>query len=267
MTDIRYPASGNIRMWFVPENGLANPAAPTVAEVLAGLDISDAVSWNDKDFGLSASSTIEDPAITAKGKVTDRGAAQYGGSLSMYYPKDRSDVTSTYVKVENALGIPGVRGYIIVRVDGVELSTPAGNASHPGVQPAAGDFVTVYKVETAGYAQAITGEEAFRYTISFLSKGFVKTYAVIRANATAAVPVIVGTGGSGVVGAKSVLTATLVGRRYTRGLVWRSSAPGIVSVSRNGIVTRLAVGTAEVTAVDPATNTPSTAVTFTNTAA
>lgn len=263
MTDIRFPISGNIRMWFVAENGLANPAAPTAAEIAAGLDISDAVSWNDKDFGAQASNTVEDPAITAKGRVTDRGAAQYGGGLSFYYPLNRSDASSKYVQVENALGSPGVRGYIIQRIDGVELTTTTGNSAHPGTLAAAGDFVSVYKVETAGYAQSITGEEAFRYTVSFLSKGFVKTYAVVRANATPVAPVIVGTGGSGAVGTKAALTATLVGRGYTRGVVWASSDTTKGIVSRNGIVTRLATGSFNVTATDPATNTSSTTTAFT----
>ena len=179
MTDIRFPISGNIRAWFLPVNGLANPAAPTAAEVNAGLDISDAISWNDKDFGAQASNTIEDPAITAKGKVQDRGAAQYGGALSFYYPLDRTDTTNKYKLVEDALGIPGVNGYLIFRVDGTELTTTAGNAGHPGTLAAAGDYVQVFRVETAGYAQAITGEEAFRYTVSFLPKGFIKTFRMI----------------------------------------------------------------------------------------
>ena len=100
--DQRYPISGSIRIWFLTSNGVANPEAPTLAELNAGLDISDAISWNDKDFGVQASNTTNDPAITAKGNVTDRGAAQYGGGLSLYYPFDRSDATSIYVKAENA---------------------------------------------------------------------------------------------------------------------------------------------------------------------
>lgn len=263
MTDIRFPISGNIRMWFVTEAGLANPAAPTATEIAAGLDISDAVSWNDKDFGAQASNTIEDPAITAKGKVADRGAAQYGGSLSFYYPLNRADTSSKYVQVENALGSPGVRGFIITRVDGVELTTTSGNTAHPGTLAAAGDFVNVFKVETAGYAQSITGEEALRYTVSFLSKGFVKTLAIVRANATPVVPVIVGTGGAGAVGTKVVLTGTLVSRRYTRGLVWSSSDYTKGTVTKNGVVTRLATGSFNIIATDPATNTPSTSTAFT----
>lgn len=263
MTDARFPISGNIRMWFVPLAGLATPAAPTVAEITAGTDISDAVSWNDKDFGIQPSNTVSDPAITAKGKVADRGAAQYGGSLSLYYPKDRTDASNHYKVIQDILDQPGTQGWIITRVDGSELSTTGGNAAHPGTLAAAGDFVNVYKVETAGYGESIEGEEAFRYTISFLSKGFVRAFAIVRANSTPVVPVIVGTGGSGVAGTKGVLTGTLVSRRYTRGLTWASSDTTKVSVSRNGVYTRIATGSANITATDPATNTSSTTLAVT----
>lgn len=252
MTDQRYPVSGNIRMWFVTASGLANRAAPTEAEMAAALDISDAVSWNDKDFGVQASNTTEDPAITAKGRTTTRGASQYGGGLSMYYPFDRSDTTSVYVQAENALGAPGTVGYIVVRVDGVELATPTGTAAHPGTTAEAGDYVNIFRVETAGYAQAITGEEAFRYTVTFLSKGFVKTFAVVRASATPDAPVITGDA-TATVGDYIPLNATLVGREYTRGLRWTVDDPDIGTVSRNAIVTARGTGTLTVTATDEAT--------------
>lgn len=257
--DQRYPISGSIRIWFLTSNGVANPEAPTLAELNAGLDISDAISWNDKDFGVQASNTTNDPAITAKGNVTDRGAAQYGGGLSLYYPFDRSDATSIYVKAENALGSPGTGGYIVVRVDGLELGTAAGNASHPGTDPAVGDLVSVFRVETAGYAQSITGEEAFRYTVSFLSKGFVKTMAVVRASAVAAPPILTGPA-TATVGTPIPLKATLIGREYTRGLRWATANPALGTVSRNGIVTPLAAGSLSVTATDEATGAVATQV-------
>jgi hypothetical protein len=251
MTDSRYPISGNIRIWFVPDGGLALPAAPTAAEINAGLDISDAVSWNDKDFGVSASNTTNDPAITAKGNVSDRGAAQYGGGLSFYYP--RPGTPGVYTEAEEALGKPGTRGYLIVRVDGSEDTTSAGDASHPGVNANAGDFVNVFKVETAGYAQAITGEEAFRYTVSFLTKGFVQTFAVVRASATPAAPEITTAPPTLVVGDLALLNATLIGRQYTRGLEYTSSDPTVATVSRGAVIKGLAAGTATITGTDPAT--------------
>lgn len=256
--DTRYPVSGSIRAWWTPLNGFANPEAPTAPELAASLDISDAISWNDKDFGVQASNTTSDPAITAKGNTQTRGAAQYGGSFSFYYPGAFNDNSNLYSLVFDALRLPGTAGYITVRVDGLELPVPTGTAAQPGTDPAAGDLVNVYRVETAGYAEAITGEEAFRYTVSFLPKGQVKTNAVVRASATPAVPVITGPA-TAAVGDKIVLDATLVGRKYTRGLRWTSSDPAVATVSRNAVVTTISAGTANIIAIDPATNTPSTA--------
>lgn len=257
MVDTRYPISGSIRAWWTPLNGFANWQAPTETELNASLDISDAISWNDKDFGVQASNTTSDPAITAKGNVQNRGAAQYGGSFSFYYPGVFNDNSNLYSLVFDSLRLPGTAGYITVRVDGLELGVPAGTPANPGTEPEDGDLVNVFRVETAGYAEAITGEEAFRYTVSFLPKGEVKTVAVVRASATAVAPVITGAS-AGTVGSKVVLDATLVGRKYTRGLRWSSTTPSIATVSRNGIVTLLTAGSANIVATDPATNTPST---------
>lgn len=262
MTDNKYPASGSIRYWWTPPNGFANPKAPTEAELAASLDLSDAISWNDKDYGVQASNTISDPAITAKGNVQTRGAAQYGGSLSFYYPREFNDDSNHYSVVFDALRLPGTRGFLTSRVDGLELAQAAGTAAHPGWDPEAGDLVTVSSVESAGYGENITGEEAFRYTISFLPKGEVNVFAVVRESATPVAPVVSGASTASV-GDYVALEATLVGRKYTRGVIWRTSTPNLAHISPNGIVTALAAGTASFTAVDPATGTASTAKTIT----
>lgn len=262
MVDVKYPISGSIRAWWLPVNGLANWQAPTAAEIAAGLDISDAISWNDKDFGVQASNTTSDPAITAKGNVQNRGASQYGGSFSFYYPGAFNDNSNLYSLVYDALRLPSTAGYIIVRVDGLELSTTAGTTAQPGTLAAAGDLVNVFRVETGGYAEAITGEEAFRYTVSFLPKGRVKGLAVVRASATGVAPVITGPAAVAA-GAVIKLEGTLVNRKYTNGLRWTTSTPNLVSVSRAGVVKGIAAGAATIIATDPATGTPSTAKTVT----
>lgn len=263
MPDTKYPISGSIRVWWAGPSAFANWKAPTVPELTAALDISDAISWNDKDFGVQASNTINDPAITAKGNVQNRGAAQYGGSFSFYYPKVFNDNTNLYSLTYDALRLPGTSGYLVVRVDGLELSTTTGTAAQPGTLPAAGDLVHVYKVETAGYAEAIVGEEAFRYTVSFLPRGQVSTYAVVRANATPVAPVVAGASALTVAAKYTVLTASLVGREYSRGVVWSTTTPTLASISANGVVTAKAAGAASFLATDPATNTPSTAKSIT----
>ena len=83
MTDTKLASTGNVRIWFGGLNSMVNPKAPSAAEINAMLDISDSVSWNDFDFGIQASNTVSDPAITAKSAQNSRGASEYGGPLSL----------------------------------------------------------------------------------------------------------------------------------------------------------------------------------------
>ncbi len=258
MTDVRLPASGNIQVRWHAANAFANPARPTPTEINAGLKLANATSWNDMSFGLQASNTTNDPALSSKSNVADLGAAQYGGGMSFYYPLDFTDITNEYKLVYDALKTPRTLGWITMSIDG-ELST--GNvATYAGgaTQTAAtGDFVHVFKVMTAGYAESITGEEAFRYTVSFLPQGEVYPYAVIG---TASVVSVTPATATPTAGDIIALAATVDGRNYTRGLRWTTSDATKATVSQNGIVTTIAAGAATITATFPATGATDTSV-------
>lgn len=247
MTDIKVPSSGNIRVWWALPNAFANWEAPTATELNACLDVSESVSWNDFGFGLQASNTIDDPAITAIGKVSDRGATQYGGTISFYYPGAFDDAGNAYSQTYDALDQPRTLGYVVWRVDGEETSALAVN----------GDMVSVAKVMTDGYAESITGEEAFRYTVTFLSQGDIAVRTVVGATA----PIIPATLAV-TVGAAEPLSATVGGRNYTNGVKWSSSDSTKAKVSSAGIVTGVAAGSATITATYEATgNTDTCSVT------
>lgn len=235
MTDVRVPASGNIRVWWALENAFANYQAPTAAEINACLDISDAISWNDFDFNLQASNALEDPAITALGKVIDRGYTNFGGAISMYYPRNFDDPSSTYSLAYDALDAPRTKGYIVIRIDGEESTTQATN----------GDLVHVFKVMTDGYAESITGEEAFRYTVTLLPQGDFAVRTVVGSSLT---PVVLPATMTLNAGNVEKATATLGGRNYTNGLTWTSSDPAVATVSTAGVVTAVAAGSATITA-------------------
>lgn len=247
MTDIKVPASGNIRVWWALENAFSNWQAPTQTELRACLDISDSISWNDFDFGLQASNTIDDPAITAMGKVSDRGAAQFGGGLSFYYPGAFGDDSNDYSLTYDALDQPRTRGFLVIRIDGEE-SSPLANT---------GDLVHVFRVITDGYAESITGEEAFRYTITFMSQGDLAVRTVLGGG-TVVTPATL----TVATGAKSRLSATVGGRVYTNGVKWTTSDATKATVSSAGVVTGVAAGSATITATYEATGgTDTTAVT------
>jgi len=237
MTDVKVPSSGNIRVWWALENAFANFEAPTAAEINASLDISDAISWNDFDFNLEASNELDDPAITTIGKKIDRGYANFGGSISMYYPRDFDDASSAYSLAYDALDQPRTRGFLVLRIDGEES----------GPQAAAGDLVHVFRVITDGYAEAITGEEAFRYTVTFLMQGDYCVRGVVAGLSAAAVVVTPSTLASSA-GDIDRLQATVGGRSYTNGVRYTSSDPSVATVSPAGIVTSVAAGTATITA-------------------
>lgn len=247
MVDVRLPAAGAIRVRWALPNAFANWKSPTALEANAAMDIADSVSWNDYDFGVESSETNDDPAITSKSNVQDRGAAQYGGSLSFYYPRQYDDNSNQHSLTYDALDTPRTLGYLLISIDGdlseTTIPTYSGGAAR---NFAAGDFVHVFKVMTAGYAESVTGEEAFRYTVSFLPQGELQVYTVIRAT-TATVTAAPATGTVQV--SKSIaLNGTVIGRRFTRGLRWSSSNSGIAKVSQNGVVTGVTVGSAVITA-------------------
>jgi hypothetical protein len=242
MTDVKVPASGNIRVWFALPNAFANYESPTVAEVNACLDISDSISWNDFSFALSASNTIDDPAITAIGKVSDRGAAQFGGGISFYYPGAFGDSSNKYSVTYDALDQTRTAGYIVMRVDGQQPLAPA----------AAGNMVQVFKIMTDGYAESITGEDAFRYTITFLPQGDLAVRCVLAASAS---PTVAVTPATLTIANNAIkrIAATVGGRVYTNGVAWSSSAPSKASVSSAGVITAHSSGSATITATYEAT--------------
>lgn len=265
MTDARLAANGNLRVWWVPSNGFANWQSPTAAEINAGTDITDAISWNDFGFGAQASDTTSDPALSAKAKVNVAGTAKYGGKLSFYYPGTFGDSTNLYNTVWNLLHAQGTQGYIVIRIDG-NINVGSGTGIYPLppiVTAVAADFVHVFFVQGDGASDAIVGEDAFRYTINFLPQGQEDLYTVVRSSGSPVVAILPLTG-AGVHTVKSVipLAATVSGRPYTRGVTWTSSNTAIATVSANGIVTIPGTGTAgsvNITCTHPETGTASTA--------
>lgn len=241
MTDVKVPASGNIRVWWALPNAFANWKAPTQTELRACLDISESISWNDFDFGLQASNTIDDPAITAIGKVSDRGAAQFGGGLSFYYPGAFGDASNDYSLTYDALDQPRTNGFLVIRIDGEETNP----------LPSNGDLIHVFRVITDGYAESITGEEAFRYTITFLSQGDLAVRLYVGATD---VQIAEGAGAAMTAGEILPLHAYInEDRVYTNGMKWTSSAPANASVSSAGVVTAHTTGFATITATYEAT--------------
>ncbi len=246
MTDIRLPSSGNMKVRWHAVNAFANPAKPTPAEVNGGLDITDDISWNDYDFGLQASNTNSDPSLKSKSNVSDRGAMQYGGGISLYLPRDFNDLSNTHAAAHAALSKPRTIGWISIQLDGEmsESNTPTYTGGITQTA-ASGDLIDLFKVMTGGYANAITGEEAFRETITLLQQGDAYVNAIVATTLTVDVTPATASVASG---AKTKLHTTVNGRDFTYGVRYSSSDTTKATVSQNGVVTGVAAGTATITA-------------------
>lgn len=247
MTDIRLPSSGNIKARWHAINAFADPSKPTPTEVNAGLPLENSISWNDYDFGLKASTTNNDPALSARSNVADRGAIQYGGGISFYLPLDAEDTSNEYAVVHEALRVPRTEGWITLQLDG-ELSETSSPSYTGGITQtaASGDLIDVFRVLTAGYANADTGEEAFRETVTFLPQGEAYPNAVVATSLT--VVVLPATAAKTAASAAYQLSATVNGRNFTYGVRWTTSDPTKATVSQNGVVKTHAAGTATITA-------------------
>ena len=252
MTDVRLPASGNIILRWHAINAFANPARSTPTEVNAGLNITDDVSWNDFDFGVSASNTNSDPSLAAKSNTADRGAAQYGGGISLYLPGDFEDASNSHKLAYDALEVPRTLGWLTIQIDG-ELSENNTPTYTGGLTQTAanGDLIHVFKVMSGGYTPNITGEEAFRETINLLPQGELYVNAVVSTST----PTVVVTPATGTVDAGDAvqLAATVNGRNYTRGVRWTTSDASVATVSQNGVVSVKADATTSDTATITAT--------------
>lgn len=259
MADIRLPASGNIQVRWHPANAFANPARPTPAEVNAGFNLTDDISWTDFDFGMQASTTNNDPSLASKSNVSDRGSVQYGGGISLYLPADFTDDSNHHKLAWDLLSQPRTTGYISIQVDGElsETNTPTypGGLTQTVVN---GDLISIFKVMTAAYTPAITGETAFRETINLLPQG--GAYVDVVVSTAAPTVVVLPATLASAEGDVDPLTATVNGRAYTRGVRWTTSDAEVATVSQNGVVTSVGAGTATITATY-AGSTDTTAVT------
>jgi len=147
-----------------------------------------------------------------------------------------------------ALEAPRTLGWISIQVDG-ELSENNTPTYTGGLTQTAadGDLIDLFKVMSGGYSHAITGEDAFRETISFLPQGEAYPNAIV----SAAAPVVAVSPSTSTPATDDVVvfTATVNGRPYTRGVRWSSSDTGAVTISQNGIATVVgSSGSATITA-------------------
>lgn len=252
MSDLKIASNGNTTVWLVPVASVADYRSPTATEINTnGVDVTAAVAWDGTTFpSATDSDDIDDRSLRDKGNATTRGSAQFEATLNFFYPKSNTDTVSDYGKVYNMLRTPRVPLYVITRVlQGTEgVATPA----------AAGQWISVYRFLTDGWTDDIADDDSYKYAVSMLTQGEVAVYTQVK---NAAAPTVAPLGPVALaVGAKSVLRATLGGKRATQVVEWISSNAAVATVSPNGVVVAVSAGTASITCTHPSATAASTAV-------
>lgn len=244
MADLKVTSNGNTTVWLVPVASIADYRSPTAAELNTnGIDVTAAIAWDGTTFPTaSESDDIDDRSLRDKGNATTRGAAQFEATLNFFYPKVLSDTTSDFGKAFQFLKTPGVPVYVVTRV----LQTTTGVHT----DAAAGQWISVFRFVTDAWTDDIAEDDSYKYAISFLTQGDVAVYTQVK-NASAVTTTPASTLAVAV-GAVSPIRATLGGKRATQVVDWSSSAPGVATVSQNGVVKGISAGTATITASHPA---------------
>lgn len=255
MADTKVYSDGNVDVLVIRQNQLTDPTAPAASELNAnGVNVSLALAWDGTTWPTnSESNDTDDRSIKDRGNATTRGYAQYEGELSFFHPKSVADTTSDFGKAYQFFKDASDRipVYLVTRL---VQTTPYQVDSFAG-----GDLVSVFKFGTDAFITDTEGEDSYKYTITFNAQGGVWPYTQVVGASKNAITVTPAGSLTGAVGSKLVLRAVLNGKRVTNQVTWTSSAPQFATVSLNGVVTRVASGTADITASHPS-GTTSTAV-------
>ena len=220
----KLPTGGHITWWWVPSGGITNVDDITISQVNAGYNLSKAISVADTDFNMQASNTNNDPSFADVGNVADRGAAQYGGGTTFYYPKNYDDSTNIYSIAYDLTDEDRVSGYWVRRIDGDTKNS---------TQLAAAQYVSAWEVIGDAETDTLGGEEAQKRSVNWLSRGNLSVYTVSRSSAAALVVPATATPEPG---AKGRFEATLNGR-FFGGADWSTSDPDVIQVWPGGFYT------------------------------
>jgi hypothetical protein len=252
-TNKRVLTNKNFAWFFAPASAVADITAITAAEAAQFKNVTDATKLDGTNFNTKASLTADDRSFADAAGAKARGNGDFGGAFSGFKAAS-DDTASSYYTAE--------RGIKPSESDIILLARPVESASTPLV---AGNEYNAWHVLSDAPSD-VRGSSSYAWMVDLLPQSDIAVRGIIRPATATAVQVTLGAGAaSGAVGTVARLKATYQGKIVTVGAKWTSSDPSKATVTEHGIVQRVAVGTANITASFPGA-TPSAPVAITVTA-
>lgn len=203
------------------------------------INYSPSLSWNDTDFGIQESESLNDPSFADAATFTEFGAKNYGGGMSFYMPNKYDDNSNNHSLVYDQTDTPRTKIDVVQRLDG---------ATKTSVPAADGDFVSTFRTITDSDAAVWAQPDAHRRTVGFLSQGAAEFWTIVGDHTlTVDAPAFAA-------GDKGRLQVTVQDRDYSSALLFTSSDPTVIQIGRGGhyLVTGTAAGSATITVTDEA---------------
>lgn len=151
--------SPNTTIWWVPLAGIANPAAPTVAEINAGTNLSAAVV-NGYTLAATDSDTDDSKSILDAANVVTPTFDNYEANLT-FFRSDLVNATAAYDTAFNLFKVDRVEGYLVSRHGKVGTAAAA-----------ATDVVSLFRVVSDSPMDVEgDGGAPIQFTVPFLPQG------------------------------------------------------------------------------------------------
>lgn len=246
----RLKSDRHVTVWGGPTGtgaiGITDTATPEAAEINnAGsaslmLNWSPSISWNDYDFGVQESESLNDPSFADASTYTEFGAKNYGGGISFYKPAKWDDNSNNHSLVYDQTDEMWTRMDVAVRIDG-EKKTDLAAAN--------GDFIHTFRTMIDGDQNVWGQPDAHRRTVGFLSQGDAEFYTIVGPHA------ITATSPTPDVGDRGRIQAVVQDRDYSGALLFTSDDSSVLEIERGGHWKAVSAGTANVLIEDEAAGT------------
>lgn len=251
----RLRSDRHVGIWGGPTGsgaiGITDTATPLATEINNNggsslmLNWAPSVSWNDYDFGVQESETLNDPSFADAATYTEFGAKNYGGGVSFYKPAKWDDNSNNHSLVYDQTDVPRTKMDVVLRIDGEK-----NNVTDPAAD---GDFVHVFRTITDSDTNVWAQPDAHRRTVGFLSQGDAEFYTIVGTHAITADATLSATAGD-----TGRIQAGVQDRDYSGALLFTSSDTTVFQVARGGHYKAVAAGSATVTIEDEAAGTTAT---------